>query len=222
MSGFFRFWGDVFRGIGFALNMSPDVLPIVESYPNTGWIIFCIAVLCGASALLGQSVVLFLNHVRPGRFVISLILNGFILAISFISWGIAIWLLGSLLTPTPPTLGVTLRMVGLATAPFIFGFLGLVPYLGDVIARVLYVWSLLIMVRAVEFTFQLPYLQAVLVVGAGWLLLLLVSNTIGRPVVALRNLVWSRVVGTPQYASVQDLLTAYAADLGDDAKGGRR
>lgn len=101
-------------------------------------------------------------------------------------------------------------LVGMSTAPLVFGFLILIPYLGPAIGKVLSVWQLLIMTTAVEYAFQVGFIQAAVCVGLSWLLMLLLSNTIGRPVVALRNLIYRKVTGSDLDSTTQDILLEYS------------
>ena len=63
----------------------PQVFQVVEQYQWSRWVVAGIVFLAGASTLLGQSAVLFINRVRRSRFVISLITNGIIFLISYVA-----------------------------------------------------------------------------------------------------------------------------------------
>jgi hypothetical protein len=171
-----------------------------------------VAVLAGASTLLGQSVMLFVNRVRPTRFAASLLLNGVLYTLSLVGWGASIWLVGTALTGQDVTLGAALRVACLSAAPLVFGFLVLIPYVGLAVDRVLHVWSFLITLVLVERGFQLELLPAVVCTGLGWLLLQLLTHTIGRPLVALRTRLWHRVTGSPLDARVQDILVEFGSE----------
>ena len=134
MGGFFELIGYVWHGISMALRLDPHVFEVVDQYPQSTWVILVIALLGGASLLIGQSVILFVNRVKPGRFAISLLLNGIVFTISLVVWAVCIWIIGWLLFDHPPTMRVTTRMVGLGAAPYVFGFLVLVPYAGNLLA----------------------------------------------------------------------------------------
>jgi hypothetical protein len=81
------------------------------------------------------------------------------------------------------------------------------PYVGSVLSKVLYVWSLIIAVNAVEYAFGLSFAAALACVGIAWLLMMLLTNTIGRPIVAVRNRLWERVVGTQRDVRVIDVIS---------------
>ncbi|NTU83371.1 MAG: hypothetical protein HGA45_29045 [Chloroflexales bacterium] len=220
----FEFLFGVLQGIGEALRLNPHVFEIVEGGPNAGWVIALIAILGGASLLIGQSVILFVNRVRPARFAVSLLVNGLVFTISLILWAAFIWLTGKVLFPNSIPFRTVMRMVGLGAAPYLFGFLVLVPYMGNFIGRVLAVWSFLVVLAGVTYLANGTLWPALVCVGIGWLLVTVMSLTIGRPIVALRNRVFKAVTGTSLDASVADILTSYATDErgpGSTQKGGR-
>lgn len=212
----FTFLYRLWQVIAAAMLFDERVYHDIEASSQSGQLIATIVMLGGASLLLGESTVLFVNQVRPARFFASLLLNGVIYVIGYAVWAVTIWLVAMFVfePEQEQTLYVTVRVVGLGTAPFVFGFLVLMPYVGPVIARVLYVWSLLIIFSVVQFTFQITYVQAMICTGIGWLLMLGMSRSIGMPVVLLRNWIWQKLTGTQTYTSAQDLLLAFA-QLGD-------
>lgn len=208
----FEFLGNVLRGIGEALRLNPQVFEIVQRAPDTGWVILVIAILGGASLLIGQSVILFVNRVRPARFLISLLVNGLVFTIGLFVWALAIWMTSRVLYPNEIPFGTVLRLVGLGAAPYLFGFLVLIPYMGNFIGRVLSVWSFLVVLAAMTTLAGGNFGIALVCTGIGWLLITLMSLTIGRPIVALRNRLFKAVAGTSLDASVADILTGYAVD----------
>jgi hypothetical protein len=48
------------------------------------------------------------------------------------------------------------------------------------------------------------------------------SHTIGKPIVALRNRVWNKIVGSPMYGSAQDILLTFGREIEAGAVGTRR
>ncbi|TVP44807.1 MAG: hypothetical protein EA350_10770 [Gemmatimonadales bacterium] len=212
------FLAQLLDAIQLSLSMRPDVLQVVEAGGATRRVTAAVAILGGASLLAGESVVLFLNQVPRGRFLLSLLLNGVIFALTLGFWALVIWWIGVEGFGADVTLESTIHLVGLGAAPFLFGFLVLAPYFGPAIARILWVWSLLIMVQVVAFSFEVHFLAATACVGVGWVLVLLAARTVGRPVVRLRNVLWNRVVGPTTHASASDIL-AVALDATEDAPG---
>jgi hypothetical protein len=199
------FLARVFDAIGLALSLSPELVALAAA-PGTRPVALAVAVLGGASLLAGESVILFLNQVPRGRFLLSLLVNGILFAATLWVWSVTIWWIGTWAMRVPVSMEVMGNVVALGAAPFVFGFLVLGPYIGPAIARLLWVWSLLITVRAVAGAFEGGVLAAGAAVGAGWLLVLLLGHTVGRPFVHLRNRIWDRVVGPRPWQRAQDIL----------------
>ena len=207
---FFTYLEHLFLAIRYALTLDPRLFEAVLNDPSANSVVIGIVFLAGASTLLGQSVVLFVNRVRRGRFFLSLALNGFMYVVSYLVWGAVIALIGSILFDEAPEFGAIIRMVGLSTAPLIFGFFVLIPWMGPFIGRVLNIWGFLILVNVVEFGFQVGLIPALICVGLGWLLMMLLNNFVGRPILALRNRLWIKVAGSSLDASTSDLLLEFS------------
>jgi hypothetical protein len=208
----FEYLWSVWRAIQLGLELEPEVVEIAQNSPNAGWIAVGVVMAAGVSLLLGQSVILFLNQVKPARFVVSLVSNGIVLVMGWVFWSASVWVIGRRLFGAEPPFDLLLILIGLSYAPLVFGFLILMPYLGPFIHRLLYVWSFLISLRAVSLLFQVGFWPALLCVGSGWLLLMLLTATIGRPIVALRNWTWQRITKTQKDAPVHELLKQFALD----------
>ena len=206
----FTYFDALFQVIGYALTLDPRLYEFVATNPRSSWLVVGIVFLSGASVLIGQSVVLFVNRVRRGRFIFSLALNGIMYIISYFVWGVTIAVIGLLLFEFNPGPWAIVRMVGLSTAPLIFGFFILIPWMGPFIGRILNVWGFLILVSVVEFGFQVGLIGALVTVGLGWLAMMLLNNLVGKPIVAMRNKMWQKVAGTTLDASSQDLLLQFS------------
>jgi len=207
---FFRYFAYLWGAITHALRLDPGVFAFVEQYPQSAWLVAGIVFLAGASVLLGQSAVLFINRVRKSRFLISLITNGLIFLISYIVWGLIIWLVGRILFSVDPPWGQFVRIVGLSTAPLVFGFLVLIPWMGPFVGKVLNIWSMLILIAIVEHQFQIGFFGAVICVGIGWLAVLALTNTLGKPITALRNKVFQMVSGSKLDSTADDILLHFS------------
>ena len=215
MTGFFselaRYFGYLWGALTHALALDPKVFQFVEDYPQAAWVVIGIVFLAGVSTLFGHSAVLFINRVRRSRFVISLIVNGLVYIISYAVWGFVVWLAGRLLFQVDPPLGQFLRIMGLSTAPLVFGFFILIPWMGPFVGKVLNVWSFLILLAIVEFQFKIGFWGALIVVGLGWVASLALNNTIGKPVIALRNKLFRLVTGSNLDATAEDILIRFGS-----------
>ena len=178
----FTYINQLFQVIVHALALDPQLFEIVSTNPNSRWLVIGVVFSPGASTLLGQSVVLFVDRVRRGRFFLSLVFNGIIFVVSYFVWGVTIGVIGRLIFTVEPDSWAIVRMVGLSTAPLIFGVFILIPWMGPFIGKILNIWGFLILVVVVEFGFQVGLVRALIVVGLGWLLILLLTNFVGKPI----------------------------------------
>ena len=225
LQGILEYFNLLFAAIGYALRLDPLVYEAAITHPRSVEIIAGIIFLAGMSMLLGQSVILFVNKVRRGRFVFSMLTNGLIFIITYLIWGLAVAVIGYFMFNVPiiRLIGVA-ALIGLSTAPLVFGFLILIPYLGTGIGKVLNVWQVLIMTTVVQFAFGVDFIPAAVCVGVSWLLMLLLSNTIGKPVIKLRNFIYRKVTGSNLDTTTQDILMEFSAGVGlakNAAKGGQ-
>ena len=225
IQGIFEYIMLVFTAIGYALRLYPQDYATAVIHPRGVEIILGIVFLAGVSMLLGQSLMLFVNKVRRGRFIFSLLTNGLVFIISYLIWGLAVAFIGWIMFDVAATdLVIVAALVGLSTAPLVFGFLILIPYLGPAIGKVLSVWQMLILTTVVQFAFQVDFIPAAICVGLSWLLMLLMSNTIGKPVVRLRNFVYRKVTGSDLNATTHDILLEFSKGQGvaaDAPQGGQ-
>lgn len=107
----------VFEAIGYTLRFDPRVYVEVILHPEGAAIIRGIVFLAGVSMLLGQSLMLFVNRVRRGRFFLSLVINGIVFLITYAVWGICVALIAWLMFDvTLAGLVIVVFLVGLSTA----------------------------------------------------------------------------------------------------------
>lgn len=195
--------------------------------PNASLVAVTIAILAGASTLLGNSVVLFLNRVRGVRFGLSLLFNGLGFVVLYAVQALIIAVVGYLVTGQRLDVGMSTWAVLLATAPLVFGFFELIPYLGPGIARILQAWGLIALWVIVEVLYGVSHWMALLIVGVGWGAMQLVSWLLSRPMAALGQAVWRLVTGLPTMVTAQDLLSGHMftpveVDLGLTERGETR
>ncbi|MCB0162816.1 MAG: hypothetical protein KDI79_01230 [Anaerolineae bacterium] len=195
----------LWQAIWNALIFNPRVYEVVSEYPQSFWVTLGVAMVGGASLLIGQSIVLFINQVTPTRFVLSMVLNGLQFAISLLVWAVLLAFLGDLIFKINVPFVVAIRIMFLTAAPMVFGFFVLMPYLGLTIQKILQVWSLLITIQIVNFQFGTNIFESLVVVGLGWLLTVLLNSTIGRPVTVIRDVIWKRYIGTTLQANVDEV-----------------
>ncbi|MBV9232391.1 MAG: hypothetical protein JOZ18_23990 [Chloroflexi bacterium] len=202
------------------LRLDPAVFQAVQNTASADLVILTIVFLAGVSITLGQCVVLLVNRVKPGRFVISLLLSGALFVLSIIIEVSIIWLTGISLFHSREHISDVLRAVSLAYAPLLFGFFILLPYAGSLLDHVLDIWCLLAIVVAVGVTLQLQLWQALLCTLCGWLIYQLVKFTLGRPILAMSRWLRRSVAGVPLSLKVQNLAEMLIENPTDHPEGG--
>lgn len=198
---------------GAALGLSPDMVAQTTAYRAGDLVIVTIAVLAGGSQLAGQSVILFVNRVRPGRFGFSLLLSGVVFALGLALWALMAWLCAVLIFGIHPSLLTAMRIAGLSSAPLLLGFLIFIPYLGAPIDWALRSWGGLIALAAVRVSFGLEIGPALACAAIGWLLVQALTRLLGRPLAALRDRLWRVATGAAFDADEQELIDQATAAL---------
>ena len=190
-----------------ALTLSFDGLARVPDLPDADVVALLIVLLAGISEAAGESVVLFVNRVRPRRFVLSLAVSGLLFVFTYL------FLAGSVFTVTRWLLGPTVNpfdvavVVGVAFAPRMFGFLGFLPYFGQPLGALLQAWSVLAALRGVRAALGASVLHAVAAVALGALLLAVLQRTVGLPLVYVARRLLSATAGV-RLTSVEDAVGA--------------
>jgi len=199
MSSLESYVAHVWEAIWLALGFNPEAARFVSTEPESIAVVLSVAFLAGLSLLLGQSVVLFLNRVSKARFAITLTLNAVIYVINLAIWSLVIWFVATFAFGADRPIGIGALAILLGSAPFVFGFFILIPYLGIILTRILYGWSFLITLVMVQAVFAIGWWQALVSVGLGWVLLLILNRTVGRPVVIIRDRIFRRLTGLQPY-----------------------
>lgn len=209
MGAFFDFMTSVWLVIWGVLTGDESVTEWFRVHPLNLEMSMAVAALAGASTLLGDSVVLFLNRVRGWRFAITMLLNAFGFVLLYSLQALVIAIVGPLVVGHGPGLEAVTRGVMLATAPLVFGFFVLIPYLGPAIARVLQAWGLLVLWLVVDVLFQTDLWTALLVTAIGWAVMQLLSWSLSRPVAWIGDRIWRLVSGQPSMMTGRDLLSGH-------------
>lgn len=201
------FYGDLpsfIRTIIMALRLQPEIFSAVQTDPAGLWVALAVVAIAGFSEATGQSVVLFLNHIRPSRFGLALAIAVGSHFFGFLLWTFTIWWAGGALFGQEQSLPAVASAVGLAYAPQIFSFFVLTPYLGNVFGVILSLWSMAAVIVAVRVGLQLEPWQAVTLAITGWALLQTVRRTVGRPVMRVQRWLASRAAGVPLELGAKD------------------
>lgn len=185
------------EAIARALALDEQIFVAVQQSRQGLWIAMIVVGLAGLSQALGQSLVLFINHVRPRRFILAMIASTIGYMGGYGLWLVSVWLVGVYAFGAQVSWMAVSAAVGLAYAPQLLAFFELTPFLGNPFGVLLSLWTLLAIVIGVRAGFGLPTWQAVATAGLGWLLLQTWRRTLGAPVYALGHWIEQRAAGVP-------------------------
>jgi len=184
--------GNLIRG---SFSLSQEAFQRIVSLADGHTIALLIVLLAGLSLGVGQSIILFINRVKPIRFILSLLLNGILFLFGFLFLVFSTWLIGWLPGFTQLSLDDLVEALGLSYAPLLFSFLGALPYLGAPILNLLSVWHLLSMVTGISAIADINSTNAFALVAFGWFTLKVLKGTIGQPIAKIGQKLKKQVAG---------------------------
>ncbi|PZV18673.1 MAG: CAAX protease [Leptolyngbya sp.] len=205
----YQFW-DLLGGV---FSLSLEAFQEIAAL-NRGILPSVLVVLfAGLSLGIGQSIVLFINRVKPIRFVFSLLLNAVLFTFGFFFLAFSTWLICLLPWSVHVSFKTLIKVFGFSYAPQLFSFLGALPYAGLPILNILSVWRLLAAVVGFEAAAGVDGATAFGYVAFGWVALQVLEGSIGQPIARLGQTLADRVAGVE--------LADNRSDLRDRVQAGR-
>ncbi len=208
--------------IGLSLRANPQALAIVTASPYAVALVLGVGALAGASLLLGQSAVLFANRVTLGRFVLSLALNAVLNVINLLIWGATVDVLAWLVYGASIPLANAAAIILLGSAPLVFAFLILLPYLGVPLSWLLEIWSFIVVIVFLGDRVDLTLPQAFVIAFWGWLFIEVLNRALGDRLGGVRNWIWRTVTGTRFDEDTADLVADVTRQLSGELAGHKR
>ncbi|MBF2003825.1 MAG: CAAX protease [Synechococcales cyanobacterium M58_A2018_015] len=190
-----------------AFSLSQEAFQRIVSMPEGQTIALLVVLVAGLSQAIGQSIILFINQVKPVRFVFSLVLNAILFTFGFLFLVFSTWLIGWFPGFVQVSWSALVKDLGLAYAPLLFSFLGALPYAGVPILNGLAVWHLLAMVAGLSAITGTSAAGAFTHVAVGWFALQILEGTVGQPIAKLGRRLSERVAGV-EIAENRSQLTA--------------
>ncbi|KAB8145128.1 hypothetical protein F8S13_04680 [Chloroflexia bacterium SDU3-3] len=216
------FLAALWAALGATLGLQVDQISLAVSAPWANEVGITIALLAGISMMIGQSMILFVNRLTPRRFIYSLGFFAVVFSLGQALWAATLWAVAHVVFGVQGQLVMTLRVVGVGSAPLIFGALIAIPYLGTPIEWGLKIWSMLATLIAMLNTFELNIWQALGCAIGGWLIYQLATRLFGRQLGALRDWLWRLATNTEFDTSEQELALATQRLQADLAQWARR
>ncbi|PSN10432.1 CAAX protease, partial [filamentous cyanobacterium CCT1] len=186
--------GRVLTGI---LTLDPEAFLALRQFPadTVDTLALAVVFVAGLSQAVAQSIILFVNRVKPLRFALSLVLAALLFVAGYLFWALSIWLASRWFLDPPISWQAVSDSLAFSYLPLIFSFFGAMPYLGVPVLRLLQVWNLLAVVVGFAVLANLTAIQAVNHVALGWVVLLVLQQTVGQPVVNLGRWLTNRIAG---------------------------
>jgi len=201
-SGFERFWSF----LGGVFSLDGDTFRQVATLPSGLLLALFVVLAAGLSLAVGQSIILFINQVKPVRFVFSLLITAILYLFGFLFLVFSTWLITLLPWSAQVPLSSLVRVLGISYAPLLFGFLGALPYLGGPILTLLSIWHFLALVVGFGAIAGVSLTQSVGYVALGWAVLQILEQVIGQPIANLGRWVADKVAGVELTTDRRDLV----------------
>lgn len=196
-----------------AIALNPQAFEVMAGLPNADKVAINVLLLAGFSQAIGQSIILFINRVKPLRFILSLLLSAILYVISYGFWIWSTWLVSRVLFQQTLDYHVVYRAIGLATAPQILSFAIAMPYFGVPIQVLLSLWTLLAFVQGFNVVTGFGVWQAFGCSLLGWLVLQILQRTIGKPIATLGTWLSNTAAGTHLVTDLRGLEGLLATGL---------
>ncbi|MBE2222078.1 MAG: hypothetical protein IAF02_11075 [Anaerolineae bacterium] len=213
ISGFLVSLWAIITGV---LSFDADAYIAVLTQDGGGRMALAVLFVSTLSLSIGQSVVLFANRVGRRRFVLSLMLSATLLVIGVYIWATAVWLLAALVFDAYQSFRNVFIVVSLSYAPLVYGFLVLLPYLGNIIYMILRVWIFLVLLMAVQALFRFGWFDAILCSVLGWFVLELIVRI--PMITAVEQWLWRLFSGKKALAETHDIVTEFVQSVRTSAQ----
>ncbi|MCB0194067.1 MAG: hypothetical protein KDJ65_19105 [Anaerolineae bacterium] len=165
--------------------------------------------LTSLSVAVGQGLLLLANQVKASRFIFSLIASAVIFIASIGVWTITVYLVAHYYFYLTWSLWEIFVVVVLSFSPLTQAYLGILPYFGSCIVRILYLQSALVL-TLILWGIGFGWQGALLVLLGGTALLMAAHLTILQPLYWLQN----RIAGKQLRRRYRAIISDLRLDLG--------
>jgi hypothetical protein len=186
-----QFWSLV-SGVSL---LNAETFAAINNLPLSLITSILVVLLAGLSQAFGQSVMLFINQVRPWRFLLSVAIAAVLFVFNYNFWVLSTWLVAKWLfgVNLPPI--EIIKTLGFSYAPLLLGFLMIIPYFGMPILVVLSIWTLLAIATGLGTISNLSLWQAFECCLGGWLVLQLSQSVVGKAIARITSSIVDWVAG---------------------------
>jgi hypothetical protein len=191
-------------GVG-TISLNPETYRHLVQSPSGGLISLGVLLLAGLSEAIAQGIVLFINRVKPLRFVLSLAIAAILFIFGFLFWAGSTWIVLKLFFRTAAPFAQLLITLAISFAPKIFSIFIALPYLGVPISIALSIWSFLAFLVGIQATLGLDLWQGFWCGILGWAVLQGLQRTVGRPVANMGQWIRNSAAGVSLVTDLKDL-----------------
>ena len=177
------------------LLLNPQTFEAIDNLPLGLVASILVVLLAGLSQTFGQSVMLFVNRVRPLRFFLSIAIAAVIFVFNYNFWVFSTWTVAQGIFGIKLSLIEVIKTLGFSYAPLLLGFLMVIPYFGMPILIVLSIWALIAIATGLGTISNLGIWQAFECCLGGWLVLQISQRLFGRAISGIVNKIVDWVAG---------------------------
>ncbi len=181
--------------ISGALSLHTETFQSLSTQPHSLLAALSVVFIAGFAQSLSQIVVLFINQVRPFRFVLSLLISALFFMVGYGFWAVSIWTILHFTFVEPLSLSAVLKTLGVSYAPLVLSIFVIMPYFGGAVFVLLSIWTLLAVVVGLEAITDLGRWAAFESAALGWVVLQLLQKTVGQPIASLGQWITNWVAG---------------------------
>lgn len=197
-----RFW----ELLGWVLALKSEAFAQINTLPNGSTVAIIVVIAAGFSQTLAHSIILFLNRVKPVRFIFSLVIGAILFAFGYLFLVISTWAVSFAPFTVEVPFGDLARTLAFGYAPLIFSLFGAMPYFGEPILGILSLWQLLAMVVGVADVSNTNVWQAFGTVALGWIMLWVLQRTLGQPIAQFGHWIACKTAGVDLVTEQQRML----------------
>jgi hypothetical protein len=209
-SSILAYIGTILRLVGGALRLDPLAFQTAYNQVDVSGIFLWIVLIGGLSLMFGQSVVLFANRVKPGRFAISLLFGAFKFILDVFVVLFVVWAIVNLRTGKSWDFLQVGRAIALAASPYWLGVFILVPFLGLLWERLLKVYVFLAVMVAIQTIFGLPFLRALSGAAVVWLVSYFLTVGFGKLFTPITDRITRSITGDLEFSSTRQIYEMFA------------
>ena len=177
--------GAFFNAVGGVLWLDQAAISGLQSAPNGLTVALVILLLATVSDVIGNSPVLFIKRMRPGRLALAFGIETVLSLIRLAVWMLSLWALLLLANRGAVNFETVVLVIGIGYAPMLLSFLVIIPTAGPFIGRVLEAWTLVTVTASVAVAVGISPWEALPAVVVAALVILVVRRTSDRLSVAV-------------------------------------